>query len=45
MTTASHSAKGPERWITAGHALFFVAGFSLIFVVGWGGEGLLRPSQ
>ncbi len=37
MTSVAHSAKPPQRWITTGHALFFVAGFSFIFVVGWGG--------
>ncbi|MAS35432.1 MAG: cytochrome C biogenesis protein [Anaerolineaceae bacterium] len=26
-----------NRWITMAHAIFFVLGFSLIFVVGWGG--------
>ncbi len=31
----------PSRFATLGHALFFVGGFTLIFVVGWGGAATL----
>lgn len=41
MTTR---ASGADRWGTTGHALFFVAGFSFIFVVGWGGAATLLGS-
>ena len=30
-----------RRFATLGHALFFVGGFTLIFVVGWGGAATL----
>jgi cytochrome c-type biogenesis protein len=31
----------PSRWSTFGHGLLFVAGFTLVFVVGWGGAATL----
>ncbi|MBI2758920.1 MAG: cytochrome c biogenesis protein CcdA [Chloroflexi bacterium] len=33
----SQSQAAPHRWEVFAHALLFVLGFSLIFVVGWGG--------
>ena len=40
--SVSASALSPlRRFATLGHALFFVAGFTLIFVVGWGGAATL----
>lgn len=38
------NAARTQRWETTGHALFFVAGFSLIFVIGWGGAATLLGS-
>jgi cytochrome c-type biogenesis protein len=29
--------KPNQRWTTFGHALLFVLGFSLVFIIGWGG--------
>lgn len=39
--SADQPAAGPSRAATFGHALFFVAGFSLIFIIGWGGAATL----
>ena len=43
MTAFSKSTTAPaaSRLSMLGHALFFVAGFSLIFIIGWGGAATL----
>lgn len=43
MTTAAPSKvdPAPSRLSTFTHALFFVAGFGLVFIVGWGGTATL----
>lgn len=35
------SASKPTRLTTIGHALFFIGGFSLVFILGWGGGATL----
>ncbi len=40
-STAVPSATRSSRLRTLGHAIFFVAGFSLVFVFGWGGAATL----
>jgi cytochrome c-type biogenesis protein len=37
MSASAPSMPAPQRLVTIGHAIFFVSGFSFIFVVGWGG--------
>jgi len=37
-TTTSLASSQGERWKILFHALLFVAGFSLVFVIGWGGS-------
>ena len=39
--TSPTSASKPTRIRTLGHALFFVGGFSLVFIIGWGGGATL----
>jgi cytochrome c-type biogenesis protein len=41
--SSSHpvSATGISRLSTLGHALFFIGGFSLVFILGWGGGATL----
>ena len=41
MKARTSALPAPSRLTTLGHALFFVGGFSLIFVVGWGGAATL----
>jgi cytochrome c-type biogenesis protein len=41
MSSSASVFPAPRRMVTVGHALFFVAGFSFIFVIGWGGAATL----
>jgi cytochrome c-type biogenesis protein len=41
MNVKTSALAVPNRFATVGHALFFVGGFTLIFVVGWGGAATL----
>ena len=48
-TKESSVPTGSERWYVFLHALLFVLGFSIVFVVGWGGAvtalGQLRSEE
>ena len=39
MNITTSALPAPNRFVTFGHALFFVVGFTLIIVGGWGGAG------
>lgn len=41
VSSQSPSPSSISRGVMLGHALFFVAGFSLIFIIGWGGAATL----
>ncbi len=41
MKVRTPALPAPNRFATLGHAIFFVGGFTLIFVVGWGGAATL----
>ncbi len=44
MQSARNADRDSRRWSTLLHALLFVAGFSLVFIVGWGGAATLLGS-